>query len=55
MLSLIFFCDMMTANNKQQRVAYLVFFKCNAGLTGVAGKQETAASAASGRQKEDKP
>ena len=37
MLSLIFFCDMMTANNKQQRVAYLVFFKCNAGLTGVTG------------------
>ena len=59
MLSLIFFYDMMTANNKQQRVAYQFFFnfflKYTAGLTGVTGKQETAASAASGRQKEDKP
>ena len=54
MLSLIFFYDMITANNKQQRVAYLPGFKYNAGLTGVTGINETAASAAFGRQKEEK-
>ena len=55
MLSLIFFYDMITVNNKQQRVAYLPGFKYNAGLTGITGKNETAASAAFGRQKEEKP
>ena len=55
MLSLILFYDMMTANNKQQCVAYLPGFKYYAGLTGITGKNETAASAAFGRQKEEKP
>ena len=55
MLSLIFFYDMITLNNKQQRVAYLPGLKNNGGLTVVTGKNETAASAAFGRQKEEKP